>query len=223
MMLESVTWSLLQFAVPLVPILILMFSFIFYALRAEMVTKEPFDDLHSSMMKVFVMMIGELDYGDVLDTTNFYTLRVLSTIFVLFVILMTVAVMNLMVGLSVDDIQQHRENAVLMAISLKVEILLRYQYSSLYRLFGVKKSSERRGRFLLDRSSEKTKGLLKYPFQSNSDPIGSEDRSMNKLILDKFDGLSTKLQQIQENYEQVCQDTKEIKEEIEKNRRFRFN
>ena len=59
------------------------------------------------------------------------------------------------VGLSVDDIQQHRENAVLMAISLKVEILLRYQYSSLYRLFGVKKSSERRGRFLLDRSSEK--------------------------------------------------------------------
>ena len=37
MMLESVTWSLLQFAVPLVPILILMFSFIFYALRAEMV------------------------------------------------------------------------------------------------------------------------------------------------------------------------------------------
>ena len=78
------------------------------------------------------MMIGEYDFGEIffpevgLDTDR-YTLDPFpgysAPLFILFVFVMSIVIMNLMVGLAVDDIKQIQENAELEKLSMHVSKL----------------------------------------------------------------------------------------------------
>lgn len=87
----------------------LSFSVLFYE-------SEYFRTPWSAIVKTTVMMMGEFEYGDmfrnitIIDASNEKTtaLRLPITsriIFILFVILTSIVLMNLMVGLAVSDIQ----------------------------------------------------------------------------------------------------------------------
>ena len=70
------------------------------------------------------MMIGEYDFGDIFfpedpdieDPFPGYS----APLFILFVFVMSIVIMNLMVGLAVDDIKQIQENAELEKLSMHV-------------------------------------------------------------------------------------------------------
>ena len=67
-------------------------------------------------------MIGEYDFGDIffpeVDTDPFPGYSAL--LFIVFVFVMSIVIMNLMVGLAVDDIKQIQENAELEKLSMHV-------------------------------------------------------------------------------------------------------
>ena len=77
-----------------------------------------------SLVKTFVMMVGELEYEALFPHDpaegpppfEYYS----NLLFVVFVLVMGIVVMNLLVGLAVDDIQEIQENAELHQLSLNV-------------------------------------------------------------------------------------------------------
>ena len=77
-----------------------------------------------SLVKTFVMMVGELEYealfphdpAEAPPPFEYYS----NLLFVVFVLAMGIVVMNLLVGLAVDDIQEIQENAELHQLSLNV-------------------------------------------------------------------------------------------------------
>ena len=77
-----------------------------------------------SLVKTFVMMVGELEYEALFPHEpsenpppfEYYS----NLLFVVFVLVMGIVVMNLLVGLAVDDIQEIQENAELHQLTLNV-------------------------------------------------------------------------------------------------------
>lgn len=68
-------------------------------------------------------MIGELDFGDLFEgkaNRNFSS----YFIFVIFLVLMVIIVMNLLTGLAVDDVNALRKKAVAKKLSLKIDLAL---------------------------------------------------------------------------------------------------
>ena len=105
------------------------------------------------------MMIGELDFGGVIyriyDHDNFFlSLDIFfseevetsyqefsAVLFVCFLVIMTIIIMNLLTGLALDDIQKIAENAEFKKLAMQVELVLGLErlYQSL--LFWIPKSS----------------------------------------------------------------------------------
>ena len=108
-----------------------------------------FDGIGYSLVKTYVMMIGEFDFENIItdhedpsapsnSTENVegakkFPFPVLSTfVFISFVFVMAIIIMNLMVGLAVDDIKAIQECAEFQKLSLNVRsrirtyVLMRY-------------------------------------------------------------------------------------------------
>jgi hypothetical protein len=67
-----------------------------------------FKNLWWSIVKTVVMMMGEFEYGELFPEDDKMPLRLKGTsriIFLAFVVLSSIVLMNLMVGLAVNDIQ----------------------------------------------------------------------------------------------------------------------
>uniref|UniRef100_A0A087Y4N8 Transient receptor potential cation channel, subfamily A, member 1b n=1 Tax=Poecilia formosa TaxID=48698 RepID=A0A087Y4N8_POEFO len=103
--------------------LMLAFSLAFHAL---MLNQEEFNSVPLSVIQTFVMMVGELNYqNNFLDAylNNELPFGVLTyVIFVNFVLLMPILLVNLMIGLAVGDIAEVQRNASLKRIAMQIDL-----------------------------------------------------------------------------------------------------
>ncbi|XP_046335737.2 transient receptor potential cation channel subfamily A member 1 homolog isoform X1 [Haliotis rufescens] len=110
-------------------VLILAFAIAFVVLLRNQI---PFRDIGSSLMKTFVMIIGEYDFNDIFNAGVLSTASVdglyypaaTSILFVGFVVLSSIVLMNLLVGLAVDDIKGILRQAALKRMAMQVELTL---------------------------------------------------------------------------------------------------
>lgn len=140
---------------PVFFLFIVAFALGFFCLFQNQV---PFRTIGASLIKTSVMMIGEFEFEqiflssqdiDAVKTPNDHKLflyypGISYTIFVFFLILMSVIIMNLLVGLAVDDIKAVQEQAVLKRLAMQVELALdveRIVPEIIRRRFVVKKKT----------------------------------------------------------------------------------
>ena len=87
----------------------------------------PFSSIGYSFVKTSVMMIGEFEFDGLFfapaEETMLPFREVTLILFVAFLIVMSIIIMNLMVGLAVDDIKAVQEQAVLKRLAMQVRIL----------------------------------------------------------------------------------------------------
>ncbi|XP_022908937.2 transient receptor potential channel pyrexia-like [Onthophagus taurus] len=90
---------------------------------------ETFQNVWLSMVKTMVMMIGEFEYVDLFSTANNTSgLHVTSRIiFFLFIIVVSIVLMNLMVGLAVSDIQGLQQESSARRLEKQAEFLLQLE------------------------------------------------------------------------------------------------
>nr|XP_053638367.1 transient receptor potential channel pyrexia-like [Cherax quadricarinatus] len=83
---------------------------------------EAFQTVWLSSLKVLAMMVGELDFHEILGTNASQALPVTSeVVFVAFVLLITIVIANLLVGLAVQDIHDLWKVAGVRRLALTVE------------------------------------------------------------------------------------------------------
>ena len=107
---------------------VLAFSLAFYILLSE---NNPFLNPGNAFMKTMVMLLGELEYeGNFMWVTSdkastyFPSTQILI---MLFVLLGCIAIMNLLVGLAVDEIDVMREKGKEIRLSIAVEEIIRQE------------------------------------------------------------------------------------------------
>ena len=88
----------------------------------ENVFEEPWD----AFLKTLVMMSGELEYPDIFfsDQGKVPFPTVTYTIFVVFFLLVSIVTLNLLVGLTVDDIKASLDEAEIKNLTMKVSNIL---------------------------------------------------------------------------------------------------
>ncbi|XP_077977720.1 transient receptor potential cation channel subfamily A member 1 homolog [Glandiceps talaboti] len=118
-------------------ILFLMaFALSFYAL---LMNQPTFSSPGYALMKTFVMMTGEFDYDEIFHATTYldeiernedvfaemiWYEALTYIMFAIFLVIAAILIMNLLVGLAVDDIKGVQEQAVLKKHALQVELAL---------------------------------------------------------------------------------------------------
>ncbi|XP_051970094.1 transient receptor potential cation channel subfamily A member 1-like isoform X1 [Xyrauchen texanus] len=103
--------------------LLLAFGLSFYAL---MLHRTEFSSISLSLAQTFVMTVGELNYQstflDAFENGKMAFPEITYFMFVLFVLLMPILLMNLMIGLAVGDIAEVQRNAELKRIAMQIEL-----------------------------------------------------------------------------------------------------
>lgn len=69
------------------------------------------------------MMIGEFDYNDIFHGEDDMHYWLTYVLFCAFLLVMSIIIMNLLVGLAVDDIKGVQEQAAIKRIAMKVELV----------------------------------------------------------------------------------------------------
>ncbi|CAD5117061.1 DgyrCDS5882 [Dimorphilus gyrociliatus] len=140
---------------PVFFLFIVAFALGFFCLFQNQV---PFQSFGASLIKTSVMMIGEFEFeqlflgpqniNKVITADNhksyLYYPGISYVLFVFFLILMSVIIMNLLVGLAVDDIKAVQDQAVLKRLAMQVELALdveRILPEFIRRRFVVKKKT----------------------------------------------------------------------------------
>ncbi|XP_072182002.1 uncharacterized protein [Diadema setosum] len=122
---------------------IVAFALAFYTL---LMNQEPFHRIEFSFAKIFVMMIGELDFSDIFHSQNYlntentpadgeedyflssvFNQGITYSFFTLFLVVMSILIMNLLVGLAVDDIHAIQEKAKLHRLAMQVKLVMEVQ------------------------------------------------------------------------------------------------
>ena len=93
--------------------------------------QEYFSTVVFATIKTLIMTSGEMEYDNLFfdnqDWNKLETVPYMNTtkiLFVMFVIIMPIIIMNLLVGLAVDDIKTVQQNAVLKRIAMQVTMQL---------------------------------------------------------------------------------------------------
>ncbi|KAK4315297.1 hypothetical protein Pmani_013468 [Petrolisthes manimaculis] len=79
-----------------------------------------------SLLRTSVMMIGEINYSDVFDKEGapLEYPEVTYALLVTFLVVMSILIMNLLVGLAVDDIKAVQEQAMLQKLAMQTQLVL---------------------------------------------------------------------------------------------------
>ncbi|XP_072178739.1 uncharacterized protein [Diadema setosum] len=145
---------------------VVAFALAFYTL---LMNQQPFHRIEYSFAKTFVMMIGELDFGNIFHSQNYLNTEntladgeedffltsvfyqsITYVIFTLFLVIMSILIMNLLVGLAVDDIHAIQEKAKLHRLAMQVELVMEVQQA--LPIFIWRSAVIRRQRFYVNRA-----------------------------------------------------------------------
>ncbi|GIY72668.1 transient receptor potential cation channel subfamily A member 1 homolog [Caerostris darwini] len=102
---------------------VVAFALGFYALLQN---QNPFENPGEAIVKTGVMMIGEIEFDAIFNDPNnkVYFSGPTYALFIIFLLIMAVIIMNLLIGLAVDDIKGVQEKAELQRLAMKVELVL---------------------------------------------------------------------------------------------------
>ena len=110
-------------------VFVLGFTFGFYTLLGE-TNISNFHSLSNTLLKTLVMMSGEYDYGDIFYGEEELPFPNMSFImFSIFFILLSIILINLLVGLTVNDVNIFVEIADLKKMSLRLKFILNIEES----------------------------------------------------------------------------------------------
>ncbi|XP_061171192.1 transient receptor potential cation channel subfamily A member 1 homolog isoform X1 [Saccostrea echinata] len=120
-MFKDILNTFMQFAIVFF-LFIVAFGLGFYCLLQS---QDAFATVWESLIKTTVMMIGEYEYENIFYGTQLdYYPEITYIMFVVFMILMSIIIMNLLVGLAVDDIKAVQEQAALKRMAMQVDLAL---------------------------------------------------------------------------------------------------
>ena len=121
-MFTDILKTFFQFSIVLI-IFLVAFGLGFHILLGS---QEPFFTVGQSIIKTTIMMVGEIDFNNIFHGKDFQRIDYNATIilFVGFLILVSILVVNLLVGLAVDNIKGVLEHATLKKIAMQVELVL---------------------------------------------------------------------------------------------------
>jgi hypothetical protein len=125
-MLRTVCWTFLRFMAGYVTLLI-AFAFSFYILfrgSSEQGGADMFANPSISLLKTVVMFTGEFDASDLSFGTLPYTSHV---IFLLFVVLVAIVLLNLLNGLAVNDTGEIRKDAERLSLAARAKLISRIE------------------------------------------------------------------------------------------------
>lgn len=97
------------------------FAICFHLLLSD---KDQFASVSTSLLKTSVMVVGELDFNTIFHEGASVAQPLAYPLFIVFVVFMSILVMNLLVGLAVDDINSVREQANLKRLAMTVNLIL---------------------------------------------------------------------------------------------------
>lgn len=120
MMFKDILSTFLEFFIVYV-LFIIAFALGFYS---EMRNTAAYANFWLAFVKTSVMMTGEFDFGDDFVTGDLNNEAATYILFVCFFICMTILVMNLLVGLAVDDIKMIQDKAKLKRLQMQVDLVL---------------------------------------------------------------------------------------------------
>ncbi|XP_052238604.1 transient receptor potential cation channel subfamily A member 1 homolog [Dreissena polymorpha] len=107
---------------------IIAFGLGFYALIQN---QTPYHTSYHAIIRTMVMMIGEMDYNDIFHSDDKVHYWITYVLICIFLIVMSIIIMNLLVGLAVDDIKGVQEQASLKRLAMKTDLVLDVERLSL--------------------------------------------------------------------------------------------
>uniref|UniRef100_T1ILR7 Ion transport domain-containing protein n=1 Tax=Strigamia maritima TaxID=126957 RepID=T1ILR7_STRMM len=107
-------------ALTVMSLLLIAFGLAFYTIFHN---QEQFETPWKSIIRVITMMLGEYQFDDLFDDDLAYPIPAYILI-VLFLLLCSMATLNLLIGLAVDDIKEVQEQAELRRLAMQVELVL---------------------------------------------------------------------------------------------------
>ncbi|ESO13244.1 hypothetical protein HELRODRAFT_159882 [Helobdella robusta] len=84
--------------------------------------KGSFEDIFTSIISVLIMTLGEVNYLELKQALTIFRVDG-DVLIIIFVFLMPIALMNLMIGVAVGDIEKIQRNAYLKRIGLQVDLM----------------------------------------------------------------------------------------------------
>ncbi len=123
-MLMSVSMNVAKF-LPVLVFFILAFAIAFKNLLQPHYT---FENVGFAIVKTMVMAIGEIEFGDLFFNDAYINIHKVFAfiIFVIFLGIMTISMMNLLVGMAVGDIRELRQKSEQLSFRSKVNLILQY-------------------------------------------------------------------------------------------------
>jgi hypothetical protein len=113
---------------------VLCFAFVFVAMLRN---AESFQQPLDAFLKTFFMFLGDLDFENlykIIKTQQSEDRLVTIIFFVTFCVCMPIIIMNLLVGLAVEDVGQIRKIAKITELTSKLETILEWEYTLPNRL-----------------------------------------------------------------------------------------
>ncbi|XP_071138004.1 transient receptor potential cation channel subfamily A member 1 homolog isoform X4 [Mytilus edulis] len=211
-MFKDILNTFIQFFVVFV-LFIVAFALGFYTLLQN---QEPFASVWQSLMKTTVMMIGEFEYDSIFNdqfrdpSSASYDYRsivfqepITYVLFVVFMVIMSIIIMNLLVGLAVDDIKAVQEQAALKRMAMQVELALdveRLVPEFIRRRFVIQKQKIR--------PNERSLNPLKKLSAIEAGDLSSA--AISKALSPELD----EIEKLQESQDHLQKDVKKLKSNI---------
>ena len=125
-MLFAIVWKVFIFS-PVLLFFVLTFALIMHNLLHN---QEPFSHIGLAIMKTMAMTVGELDFGAIFfGHANHSTFEIMAfIIFDIFLVVMTISMMNLLIGIAVGDISDLSKEGEQSKFRSKVDLVLQFSY-----------------------------------------------------------------------------------------------